>query len=93
MTIKQLFAAAALSALVAAPTLADDLVPLSDETVEVAKMLRDKALESDEAYDLLASLTTKVGARLAASPKEVEARPGALKNLPALASTRCGKSR
>ncbi|WP_211205929.1 M20/M25/M40 family metallo-hydrolase [Kordiimonas gwangyangensis] len=74
MTIKQLFAAAALSALVAAPTLADDLVPLSDETVEVAKMLRDKALESDEAYDLLASLTTKVGARLAASPKEVEAQ-------------------
>jgi len=78
MTIKQLFAAATLSALVAAPTLADGLVPLADETVEVAKMLRDKALTSDEAYDLLASLTTKVGARLAASPKEVEAQAWAM---------------
>lgn len=78
MTIKQLFAAAALSAFVAAPTLADGLVPLADETVETAKMLRDKALENDEAYDLLASLTTKVGARLAASPKEVEAQEWAI---------------
>ncbi len=82
MTVKSRLAGAAVAALMAsamgAQTFAAEITPLSDETVETAKAIRDKALESDEAYEILASLTTEVGARLAASPKEVEAQAWAV---------------
>ncbi len=64
---------AALSAAILTGTVVAQEPPLSDAAVETATMLRDKALESDLAYDLLESLTTEVGPRLAGSAKEQEA--------------------
>ncbi|WP_262691807.1 M20/M25/M40 family metallo-hydrolase [Kordiimonas aestuarii] len=78
MTMKNILTAAALSMALGGMATAAELVPLADESVETAKVLRDKALENDEAYELLASLTTEVGARLAASPKEAEAQAWAV---------------
>jgi len=60
--------------MVSAPcAFAADQPALEDKTIETAKMLRDTALSSDVAYDLLESLTTEVGPRLAGSAKEQEA--------------------
>ena len=54
-------------------TLANDQPPLEDATIETARMLSDAALKDDTAYNLLESLTTEVGPRLAGSPQEQKA--------------------
>lgn len=58
--------------------------PLSEEAIKTASMLRDEALKSDAAYDILESLTTEVGPRLAGSPKEQEAIDWAIAKFNAL---------
>lgn len=58
--------------------------PLSEEAIKTATMLRDEALKSDAAYDILESLTTEVGPRLAGSPKEQEAIDWAIAKFNAL---------
>ncbi|WP_262695351.1 M20/M25/M40 family metallo-hydrolase [Kordiimonas aquimaris] len=75
MTISRLTKAVFGAALIASTPLAfaADQPALEDSTIETAKMLRDAALKSDVAYDLLESLTTEVGPRLAGSVKEQEA--------------------
>ncbi len=70
-SIKAVAIAAAFIATTA--TLADDQPPLEDATIEAARMLRDAALGDDTAYNLLESLTTEVGPRLAGSPQEQKA--------------------
>ncbi|MCK0069817.1 M20/M25/M40 family metallo-hydrolase [Kordiimonas laminariae] len=69
---KSLQAATAAALLFAAPVLAQQ-PDLSDQTIDTAKMLRDAGLKDDTAYNLLESLTTEIGPRLAGSPKEQEA--------------------
>ncbi len=46
--------------------------------VKTAELLRDKALHDDTAYEVTASLTTEVGARLAGSPNDQRARDWAV---------------
>ena len=65
-------------------TLADNQPPLDDATIETAKMLRDAALTDGTAYELLESLTTEVGPRMAGSPKEQEAINWAIDKFKAL---------
>lgn len=75
MTISKLVIAALGAAIIstALPASAADQPPLEDKTIVTAIMLRDAALKSDRAYELLESLTTEVGPRLAGSAKEQEA--------------------
>ncbi len=72
MSVTNLVKTAAFAAVFIATTatLADDQPPLDDATIETARTLRDAALEEDTAYNLLESLTTEVGPRLAGSPQE-----------------------
>ncbi len=46
----------------------------TDEQLETAAMLRDQALESDLAWEIVESLTTEVGPRLGGSEAEARAR-------------------
>lgn len=69
-----------LTTLVVAATLtaaatAQDIKP---ETAKNAAMLRDAALKSDLAYDILESITTEVGPRLAGSPGDFRAQDWAV---------------
>jgi len=66
-------ACAAAFMVTAMPLFAAEQPPLEPATIETAKMLRDAALNDTTAYDLLESLTTEVGPRLAGSEKEREA--------------------
>lgn len=54
---------------------------LSEEVIANAKNLRDRAMEGTEAYELVASLTTEVGARLAGTPGDRAAIAWALLKL------------
>lgn len=75
MSVTNLIKAAAFSAafIATTATLADDQPPLEDATIETARVLRDAALGDATAYNLLESLTTEVGPRLAGSPQEQKA--------------------
>jgi len=48
----------------------DEQPPLQKDTLEIAQALREAALKDNGAYELLESLTTEVGPRVAGSPKE-----------------------
>jgi len=55
-------------------TLANEDVVLSESQLETAHKLIEEALKSDLAYEIVESLTTEVGARLAGSEAEQRAR-------------------
>jgi hypothetical protein len=57
---------------------------LSAESIVHARSLRDQALESDLAWDIVESLTTEVGPRLAGSAQEARAREWAVARLQAM---------
>jgi carboxypeptidase Q len=57
-----------LSCLQCSSTLADDTLLLDTKSLDKAAALRDSALQKNEAYTLLESLTTEIGPRLAGSP-------------------------
>ncbi len=58
----------------AAPAVAQAPDPLPAAIAATVDTLRDRALASNEAYDIVESLTTEVGPRLAGSPEEARAR-------------------
>lgn len=51
-------------------------VTFESKDVQISKALRDDALSGTQAYDLVESLTTEVGPRLAGSEAEARARLG-----------------
>ena len=53
---------------------AGDATRISDESLDVAKKLRDTALTDSTAYDFVAALTTEIGPRLAGGPNDQRAR-------------------
>ena len=55
--------------------------PVSDETISTAKQLRDEALVGSRAWNIVESLTTEVGPRLAGSEAEARARAWAVSKL------------
>ena len=55
--------------------------PLSGETISTAKQLRDEALVGSRAWNIVESLTTEVGPRLAGSEAEARARAWAVSKL------------
>ena len=54
---------------------------VTPEMAQTARMLMVRAQESNEAYRLVASLTTEVGPRLAGTPSEARARDWATRAL------------
>lgn len=58
-----------------------------DEVLQQARMLKQQALESDIGYDIVESLTTEVGPRLAGTEAEARARDWAQKKLTSLGFT------
>jgi len=58
--------------------------PLTPAALAEAHALRERALADDTAYDLVRSLTTEVGPRLAGSPGDARAIDWAVRNLKAL---------
>lgn len=55
--------------------------PVSDESISTAKQLRDDAIAGSRAWDIVESLTTEVGPRLAGSEAEARARAWAVEKL------------
>lgn len=55
--------------------------PVSDETISIAKQLRDEAVVGSRAWNIVESLTTEVGPRLAGSEAEARARAWAVEKL------------
>ena len=55
--------------------------PVSDETIATAKQLRDEAMVGSRAWNIVESLTTEVGPRLAGSEAEARARAWAVEKL------------
>ena len=55
--------------------------PLSEETISTATQLRDEALVGSRAWNIVESLTTEVGPRLAGSEAEARARAWAVEKL------------
>ena len=55
--------------------------PVSKETIATAKQLRDEAIVGSRAWNIVESLTTEVGPRLAGSPAEARARAWAVEKL------------
>ena len=55
--------------------------PVSDETISTAKQLRDEAMVGSRAWNIVESLTTEVGPRLAGSEAEARARAWAVEKL------------
>jgi len=55
--------------------------PISDETLMMAKQLRDEAMTGSRAWNIVESLTTEVGPRLAGSEAEARARTWAVEKL------------
>lgn len=84
MQYKFLKAATSAAFLLFTPSVMANPVPVSEETVKTASMLRDAALKSEEAYEILEALTTEVGPRLGGSEKEAEAARWAVARLKAL---------
>ncbi|WP_339718969.1 M20/M25/M40 family metallo-hydrolase [uncultured Paraglaciecola sp.] len=67
------------------PTFASNaIIPVSKETQEMAVSLRDKAAKDDNAYEILKSLTTEVGARHPGTPGEKAGIEWGIKKLQAL---------
>ena len=64
--------------LLAVPVPALAAEPLGDAALAEARTLRDRALTDDTAYELVRSLTTEVGPRLAGSPGDARAVAWAL---------------
>src|SRR5512137_512385 len=58
--------------------------PLSPAALAEARALRERALVDDTAYELVRSLTTEVGPRLAGSPGDVRAVAWAVQKLQSL---------
>ncbi|MEO5866176.1 MAG: M28 family peptidase [Sphingomonas sp.] len=83
MSKTALLAAAALLAL-PAPSLAQRAGPVGVKPDPKVVALRDKALRDDTAYDIIESVTTEVGPRLAGSPKEALARTWGVAKMKAL---------
>lgn len=83
MTIQSLMKAATGAAflLTAATAGAEAPLPVSEETIKTAAMLRDQALKDDTAYEVLESLTTEIGPRLGGSAKELQAIEWAVEKL------------
>ena len=76
----------ALALLLAAPAAfaAGKPTTLSSEDIATATRLRDQALQDDTAWQFTEGLTTEVGARLAGSPKDLEAREWTIAKFKAL---------
>ena len=76
----------ALALLLAAPVAfaAGKPTTLSSEDIATATRLRDQALQDDTAWQFTEGLTTEVGARLAGSPKDLEAREWTIAKFKAL---------
>ncbi len=55
--------------------------PVSDETISTAKQLRDEAMVGSRAWNIVESLTTEVGPRLAGSESEARARAWAVEKI------------
>ena len=55
--------------------------PVSNETIATAKQLRDEAIVGSRAWNIVESLTTEVGPRLAGSEAEARARAWAVEKL------------
>lgn len=73
LSVRLLAASALALGLAAAPAVAQDA-----RTIREAEQLRDRALQENEAYELVSELTTRFGPRLAGSPAEqASARWGA----------------
>ncbi|AOE50390.1 M28 family peptidase [Kangiella sediminilitoris] len=53
--------------------LADDVPSISEDALKVAAELRDEALKSSKGYDIVESLTTEVGPRMAGTPGDAAA--------------------
>jgi len=68
----------------AAPSPSDPAAPLTPAALAEARALRERALNDDTAYELIRSLTTEVGPRLAGSPGDARAVEWAVRNLKAL---------
>lgn len=63
--------AAAAAFILTSPTFASDsIIPVAKETIDTASSLRDVASTDDNAYEILKSLTTEVGARHPGTPGE-----------------------
>lgn len=77
------FGLAALFAFIAAPISAEE-APLPPQVKQTADALIDKALEDRLAYQLVESLTTEIGPRLAGTAKEARARKWAVAKLKSL---------
>lgn len=73
--MKTLFTSILLAVTFTSVSVAQDINP---ETTKNAAMLRDAALKSDLAYDILESITTEVGPRLAGSPADFRAQDWAV---------------
>ncbi|EAQ96444.2 M20/M25/M40 family metallo-hydrolase [Congregibacter litoralis] len=62
----------------------DQELMLSEGSIEHAKMLRDTAMQGSMAYEIVESLTTEVGPRLAGTAAEARARDWAVAKLESL---------
>ena len=62
----------------------DDAIIVAPAAMETADKLIDNALEDDTAYEIVKSLTTEIGPRLAGSPGEARARDWGVAKLKAL---------
>ncbi len=74
----------AVAALQASAQVAEDTYRIPQENVETARVLAAKALASDLALEVVTSLTTQVGPRLAGTPAEARAREWGARTLRAL---------
>ena len=83
MPIRRLAACLAIAAAAASGPAwpAAALPELADDARRVARALADTALHSPLAYDLVRSLTTEIGPRLAGSPQEARGREWAVREL------------
>ncbi len=69
---------------VQSPTYADVDTGLNADSIEQARLLRDSAMAGSEAYDIVESLTTEVGPRLAGTEAEARARDWAVEKMKSL---------
>ncbi|MFQ3237430.1 MAG: carboxypeptidase Q [Paraglaciecola sp.] len=83
--MKLIVVAAVAALILTRPTFGNDsIVPVSQETKDIAASLRDKAIKDDSAYEILKSLTTEVGARHPGTPGEKAGIEWGIKKLKAL---------
>ena len=59
----------------------DDALPFTQADIDLAKLLRDDALSGTRAWNIVESLTTEVGPRLAGSEAEARGRNWAVEAL------------